>query len=520
MKDSLNRREFLKLAAALPLLKLGASARLVPPEATLSSPPANILILIFDALSARNMSLYGYPRQTTPNMDRFAGRATVYHAHYAAGNYTTPGTASLFTGVYPWSHRALHLHGTMLDDYTLRNFFYLAAPHYYRLGYSHNLLVTTLLYQLRPDLEEFKFGRDLSLADTEYSDRVFPNDYNASFWGEELALRGSSTLPSSLFISQLYRLWQDWRERRVQAQYSKQFPQGLPSNNGVLYNMEKGIDWCTQQLGQLPQPFLAYIHFLPPHHPYNPRKEFVNRFQDDYNPLKKPRHRFAETGATNQFLKQQRQAYDENLAYADSEFGRLYEQLLSQGLLENTCLAITSDHGEMFERGIWGHGTRTLYEPLIRVPMILSQPGQAQRQDVYTPTSNVDLLPSLLHLMGQPVPAWCEGRILPGLDGPASTDSSLSERSIYAMEAKQNAQRGPLKSGTFALIQGRYKLIRYRGYGSASGTGGAKENPDELYDLANDPEELENRNLAEKSLAEELAHELEVKLAEKGTRLA
>lgn len=515
MKASLNRREFLKLAAALPLLKLGAASGLAWEERSSTRRPANILILVFDALSARNMSLHGYPRQTTPNMERFAGQATVYHAHYATGNYTTPGTASLFTGVYPWTHRALHLHGTTIDDYAQRNFFHLAGANegYYRLGYSHNLLVTTLLYQMKADLEALKFTRELSLADLEYSDRLFPKDYNASFWGEELALRGSSTLPGSLFLSQLYRFWQDWRERRVQAQYGGQFPQGLPGNNGVLYNMEAGIDWCIQQLGQLPQPYLAYMHFLPPHHPYNPPTAFANRFQDDYNPVKKPRHRFAGPGITNQFLKQQRQAYDENLAYADAEFGRLYDHLISQGLLENTCLAVTSDHGEMFERGIWGHGTRTLYEPLVRVPMILATPGQAQRQDVYSPTSNVDLLPSLLHLMGQPAPEWCEGRSLPGLDGPAPAAGSAPERSIYVMEAKQNAQRGPLASGTFAVVRGQYKLIRYRGYGG-------KGEPDELYNLANDPEELDDRSQVEKGLAEELGHELETRLAEKGARLA
>jgi arylsulfatase A-like enzyme len=69
----------------------------------------NVIIILFDALCAFNLSAYGYPRQTSPNMERFASRATVYHNHHSAGNYTTPSTASLFTSTYPWTHRALNL---------------------------------------------------------------------------------------------------------------------------------------------------------------------------------------------------------------------------------------------------------------------------------------------------------------------------------------------------------------------------------------------------------------------------
>jgi arylsulfatase A-like enzyme len=505
MKAKINRRDFLKLAATLPLLKL-SSSRLtsVMGARAPASRPANVLILVFDALSALNMPVYGYPRQTTPNLARFAEQATVFHANYSAGNFTTPGTASLFTGTYPWSHRALHLHGTVLEGYTQRNFFHLAGPGYYRLGYSHNSLVTSLLHQMRSDLEAFKYPRDLALADLQYSDVVFPEDYNASIWSETLILRSESTFSSSLFFSFISRLIQALRERQLKQEYGKEFPEGLSNNKAVYYILENGIDWLIDQLGNMPQPFLSYIHFLPPHSPYTTRSEFVNRFRDGYVPVAKPRHRFSEKGNTQKFLNQQRRAYDEYLAYADSEFGRLYDHLEQSGLLENTYLIFTSDHGEMFERGIWGHGGRTLYEPLIRVPLLISKPGQTFHEDVRTPTSNVDLLPTLLHTLGQPIPDWCEGQILPSF----SEQPAIGERSIFAMEAKQNAQRSPLKIGTFTLIKGSYKLIYYLGYKDY------KDDRHELYNLANDPEELDNRYVAEKPLAMELRQELEAKLQE------
>ena len=65
----------------------------------------NIIIIVFDAFSAYHISLYGYQRETAPNISRLAERAIVYHNHYAGGNYTTPGTASLLTGAQPWPSR-------------------------------------------------------------------------------------------------------------------------------------------------------------------------------------------------------------------------------------------------------------------------------------------------------------------------------------------------------------------------------------------------------------------------------
>src|SRR5512135_2471368 len=118
-----SRRDFLKIGSLLS----GAFAvsRLAPqisaPQSGTGRP--NILILVFDAMSATNLSLYGYRRKTTPNLERFAQRATVYHTHYSAGNFTTPGTASLLTGLYPWTHRAINESGLIARNLTGQNLF-------------------------------------------------------------------------------------------------------------------------------------------------------------------------------------------------------------------------------------------------------------------------------------------------------------------------------------------------------------------------------------------------------------
>jgi arylsulfatase A-like enzyme len=164
---------------------------------------------------------------------------------------------------------------------------------------------------------------------------------------------------------------------------------------------------------------------------------------------------------------------------------------------------LTSDHGQLFERGVHGHATALLYEPVIHVPLLISRPSQKQRQDVHLPTSCVDVMPSLLHATGLPIPNWCEGEFLPAFGRAQGS----SERSLFSVEAKGNPAYRPLGTGTIALIRGQYKLIHYFGHDGY-------ENEYELYDLTNDPEEMENLYPIWKSIAADLRHELQMKLRE------
>jgi len=495
-----SRRDFLKLSALLPFLRFGLSD-LAANDFSVSggSDFPNILFIVFDTLSARNMSLYGYPRETTPNITRFAGRSVVYHTHYASANFTSPGTASLLTGSYPWSHRAFHMHSTVLDRFRDKNIFHLLNEPIHTIAYSHNLLVTSLLEQFKGDLDIFMPTRDLALNDPEYSDRIFPRDYNASFWGEGLTLRGGGSRPSSLFLSLVYKALLYVRKRALAEQYGQSFPKGLPNLNDIYYILEDAIDWIITNLASLPDPYLAYFHLLPPHEPYTPRRDFIGLFDDGYVPTPKPPH-FASEGYSDEFLNQERRDYDAYIAYVDSEFGRLLESMERSGMLENTYVILTSDHGELFERGIRGHVTPALYQPLIRIPLIISIPGQEERRDIYANTSCVDVLPGVLSLLGKQAPDWCEGQLLP----LQPNQQNLGQRSIYAVEAKTNPKHSPLRKGTLALIKGDFKLIHYLDRQGEAAY--------ELYDLSKDPEEMEDLYAWQTSLAADLTQELAGKL--------
>jgi membrane-anchored protein YejM (alkaline phosphatase superfamily) len=149
----LTRRDFLKLiGSASASLALQQVFQVSTGNSKQPSSLPGIIIILFDTMSARNLSVYGYPRQTTPNLERFAERATVYHSHYSAGNYTVPGTASFLTGMYPWTHRAINTSGLIKREYATRSFFHLFGSPYQRVGFSQNVWADSFLNQFAPDI--------------------------------------------------------------------------------------------------------------------------------------------------------------------------------------------------------------------------------------------------------------------------------------------------------------------------------------------------------------------------------
>jgi len=180
--------------------------------------------------------------------------------------------------------------------------------------------------------------------------------------------------------------------------------------------------------------------------------------------------------------------------------------LEQNGLLENTWVVLTSDHGEMFERGIEGHRTPVLYESVIRVPLMIFEPGRTSRTDIYENTSAVDLLPTLLHVAGEQPAGWTEGTVLP----PFAPEAPDPERSVYVMQPERSEQYGPLTVATLSLRKGDYKLQYFYGYKELGDAGERVE----LYNLRDDPEELNDLYDVEQEIGQELLNELKTKLKE------
>ena len=348
----INRRDILKLSGLSSLSLSQSYFSGSPLKLFQGGNKQNILIVVFDTLSAKNMSLYGYPRSTTPNILRIAQRGIVYHEHYAGGPYTTPGTASLLTGTYPWTHRAFRVQSQVAKEFENKNIFSLFED-YQRIAYTHNPVANTFLRQFLSSLDTYIPRQDLYLLEDYILEKLLINDYDtASIFKRQLYVQNDGDF-YSLFLSNLLRKTDRFERQKqyLERKYAEEFPLGLPGelNHFVL---EDGIDAMQGTLLSLDSPYLAYYHFFPPHAPYTTRRDFFDAFNNDsYEPIKKPEHLFSQKNSWKALVKNRR-AYDEFILYVDHEFGRLYDYLVSSGHLDNTWVIFTSDHGELFERGI------------------------------------------------------------------------------------------------------------------------------------------------------------------------
>ena len=305
----------------------------------------------------------------------------------------------------------------------------------------------------------------------------------------------------SLYLSHLY----EYLQKKKIEDLKPRFPRGFPTYDLVHpFLLETAVDNLGKRLPDIPKPFLGYFHFMPPHAPYRTPREFYNAFQGDgFSPPIKPISIFATP--THKDLLEERREYDEYILYCDQQFGRLYDQLEASGLLEDTWLVLTSDHGEMFERGIEGHGLEVLYQPVIRIPLMIFEPGREVGMTIDTATNAIDILPTLTYLTGQKSPAWIEGVVLP----PFAAAGSYPNRSLYTVQARYNLKYAPLTQASIVLVKENYKLHYYFGYPQTP-EGGFMQ----LFDIESDPEELVDLYLSKKETGSELLQELQGKLGE------
>ncbi|MBN2045032.1 MAG: sulfatase-like hydrolase/transferase [Anaerolineales bacterium] len=500
MRKELTRRDFLKLASLVPIVKILAP-RIPNPE---KNNLPNILILLFDAWSAKNVSLYGYPRNTTPYLERLAQKAIVYHNHYAGGYFTVPGTTSLLTGVLAWQHLYFRTKYKLAPYYKEHNLFS-AFPEYKRIAYSHNLLANDVLNFLTDSLDKLKPWQELYKWPNPAQSLFFrDNDISSIGWIRTMDTTDTGAA-SSVFLSRLLSYLID-RANQKQAEI---FPLGIPrSGQSFHFILEDAIDWLANFVKSEEEPFLAYYHLFPPHDPYNTRFEYHQHFKDDgYAPEEKPEH-FLSAGISHANNLINRQQYDEYLLYVDAEIDRLFALLESTGKLENTWILLTSDHGEIFERGLKAHLKPSFYDPGAKVPLLIFPPGQKNRIDIHVPTSAIDLLPTLKTILGQKTPEWAEGQVLP----PFNQDDT-ENRAINIPDCREYEAGEPFRHASLMLRKGRYKLIHH--FGSSFGYERLKGNPlSELYDLENDPEEITNLFDQETELGNALLGELYAKMRE------
>jgi arylsulfatase A-like enzyme len=221
------------------------------------------------------------------------------------------------------------------------------------------------------------------------------------------------------------------------------------------------------------RPFFVFLHFYDPHWHYDPPEAQRRLFEKPYAG--------ALTGLWQDFSKRDRSntsaedldhllaLYDGEIRYTDDEIGRVLDHVKARGLDRGTLLLVTSDHGEEFlEHGSWEH-QKTLYEEVVRIPLVVNGPGVAPRKEP-AQASLLDVMPTVLAWAGVTGSAVEQGR---------SLLAPLGEREGYG-ETDHTTDRTPklfMRAGA-----GRWKAI----LSLAQGGGPLKE---EWYDLASDPAE-------------------------------
>jgi arylsulfatase A-like enzyme len=231
-------------------------------------------------------------------------------------------------------------------------------------------------------------------------------------------------------------------------------------------------------------PFFLWLNYMDAHTPYTPPAEWRTRYPGrmtsfDWNSLAglvedvTVRHsRPLSRGEADHLTSQ----YDGALAYLDDQVHELLETLRSMGLYDNSLIIITADHGEAFgESMIVCHGV-SVYQSQVWVPLVVKYPGATTRATVSAPSSDVDILPTVLDVIGAAPAAHAEGRSLRTIDAlPVRWITSESYRTRGSGFTSRDS--GP---DEMALFAGPWKLI--------VGAGGGME----LYDLRSDPREHEN----------------------------
>ena len=225
--------------------------------------------------------------------------------------------------------------------------------------------------------------------------------------------------------------------------------------------VDHAMPWLEQHASG---PFFAWLHFYDAHTPYEPPEPFGSRFRD--------------------------RPYAGEIAYVDSQVGRLLQWLDARGLSDRTIVLAIGDHGESLnEHGEATHGL-FIYESTTRVPFIVKTPYSVTRgRRVPGLVRTEDVMPTVLELVGAPVPTGLEGRSLAPLLAGGASDLNLAAYS-ESLYARNHYGWSELRS----LRDGRYKFI-------------ATTRP-ELYDLERDPRELRNLYDERRSLAERMAEEL------------
>ena len=183
------------------------------------------------------------------------------------------------------------------------------------------------------------------------------------------------------------------------------------------------------------EPFLVWVHYFDPHLPYNPPPEFRRPIDEPVSLAGKP----VPSEAIGVKLKRKIRGYRGEVTYTDNEVAKLIDGLRQLELYDRTAIVLTSDHGEgLGDHGLFAHG-ENLFDELVTIPLIVRAPGLSGGRSLDGPAQLEDLMPTMLAMLGLPVPTGIDGmNLLPWIRGTVAASpraAVLGQRSFYGADS-------------------------------------------------------------------------------------
>jgi choline-sulfatase len=440
------------------------SSSVSPPQTV--SPP-NIVIIQADQMAAQALGAYGDTAAKTPHIDELAEHGAVFDRAYCTTPLCAPSRASMMTGVMP-SDLGCFDNG---DDFpsSVPTF----AHRLRRAGY-HTALVGRMHF----------IGADQHHG---FEERLTTDVYPA-----DLDMVPDWTLPLDQKLQWYHDADAVFTAGVSRASVQQDFDDEVGFRSLRHLNDRVRANQAAKASGDAPQPFLMVSSFIHPHDPYEPPQEHWDRFAGAHIPdpahpevpdaTEDPHsHRLrAMSGFDQRYpdvdqVRNARRAYYAAVSYIDDHVGRIRERLETLGLIENTVILVTSDHGDMLgEKGLWYK--MSPYERSSRVPLIAYGPNHLVPQGRFqTPVSLLDLMPTLVDLAGEPAPRAAGDSLVQIAKRELAGEMGTEDRPVVIEYLAEGTYRPQL-----TIVRGQYKYILCPG------------DADQFFDLAADPEELHN----------------------------
>ncbi len=404
----------------------------------------NLILISLDTTRADHLSVYGYARKTSPNLERFASRATLYRRAYSNGDFTLPSHASMLTGRFPSEHGAV---GDMNGFHPISASVATLPELLKRRGYFTSAVVANHAF-LTP---AFGFHRGFDRMNVLQPIPVVASDSGYQLRAGLCAL----TLP-----------WL-WTDAIRPYAYS----------DDVAARGEAEIGRANGR------PFFLFLNLMDSHRPWVSRGRFRNMFPNyDQRAIRlDTREGFRDILRGTRLVSAKERdkmhaAYDGGIRYMDDALGRLLRRLSESPWFDDSLIVITADHGDLFGRNqLIDHGN-SLDQGATRIPFIVKFPGQNLGRVVESPVSLVDVFSTIARAGGVQSNVRDAGVNLAEGD-PGSERTIVLESYPVRHFAKENPRLTRMER---AIVRGRWKLIE------------SNRGRRDLFDIAADPAETKN----------------------------